>query len=192
MRKSPAPFNSVALSTLVPPGTSLDKRICKALDIIDPAEDRRAACIRDIQMGIGYVSYFRERYLPAQGQQQQELLTLCKVMRQMEKISGLPDWLKGWPSREQIRKEREEREKLVKESEVPRRSGKQRELARIWAVEHAETLLRRYSDKKPTLTRDIGAWHRLASVLYDKPGANLFEDMRVKRSRQSSFGPVRN
>jgi hypothetical protein len=37
-------------------------------------------------------------------------------------------------------------------------------------------VLRYYSGKEPTLTRD-GAWHRLAGVLYDTPGAKLFQDM---------------
>jgi hypothetical protein len=157
------------------PDASLDQRVRDALDIIRPAAGRRDACIEEIKAVIDAVDSHRGTYKTTLGQYRKEYLALDKAMVALEAASDVFCYPAGWPSREQIRAERAELAELFGDVE-PQRSGKQREGARTIAVWQARRLLRDYSNRKPTKYRD-GAWLKLATVLYDRDNADLFQDM---------------
>jgi hypothetical protein len=157
------------------PDSSLDQRVHDALDIIRPAPIRHVACFMAIKAAIDAVDSNRGTYATTLGEYRKEYLRLDKAMAALEIASDAFCYPAGWPSREQIQTERAFLAELFGDL-GPQRSGKQREHARALAVWYARQLLRDYSDKKPTKYRD-GAWHGLATVLYDRNDVDLYQDM---------------
>jgi hypothetical protein len=167
-----------------------DEQVRDALNIIKPTADRRDACRRSIQWEFGFV---HSPWIPppkTASQSRKEFLKLLKVVREMETVAPTSDfrgldfhWPEDWPSREQIEKQRKHLEWWAKVVAVPQRSGPQRDPVQVRAVRAAYRLLRAYSakyrDEKPGVTHH-GDWQRLALVLYDETGADLYKVMHAE------------
>jgi hypothetical protein len=159
------------------------KDCSKALELIEPASERRAQCESAIDRAFLLVRMSKALdKFPSPAALKKRFRTYAKALRAVEIAGrGLTPY-KGMrepgPSfMDQVRCQREEYEKLANRISVrsgsPRRSN-----ARQMATDCAYELLTQFgSGGAPGLTLE-GPWHRLATILFEHADADLFDYLR--------------